>query len=224
MKALRLPTRVSAVAYGFASAGHPILLPSCPPQRSWKVGGPFQARALGWPAARPAGVSRVVATGFSQVFRRSFLCLCSAPGPRSNRRVLAAVGHVDAAPRWVDGEGFGNVISGLTRSFGTRCPTLHAGVAAHVQGLLPAGRLAFAGRESNPLNRDERFQLVLTIIPLSCSPDATTLRFGLGRASCGVERSCPGAKNRQGTKSRGAVPWNYRRDWFRSGTNVALSG
>jgi hypothetical protein len=43
--------------------------------------------------------------------------------------------------------------------------------------LLPAGRLAFAGRASNPLDRDERFQLVLTIIPLSCSPDATTLRF-----------------------------------------------
>jgi gluconolactonase len=42
--------------------------------------------------------------------------------------------------------------------------------------LLPAGRLAFAGRASNPLDRDERFQLVLTIIPLSCSPDATTLR------------------------------------------------
>src|SRR6266849_7724689 len=68
------------------------------------------------------------------------------------------------------------LISGLTRSFGTRCRTLHAGVAAHVQGLLPAGRLAFAGRASNPLDRDERFQLVLTIIPLSCSPDATTLR------------------------------------------------
>src|SRR2546427_10329189 len=36
---------------------------------------------------------------------------------------------------------------------------------------------AFAGRESNPLDRCERFQLVLTIILLSCSPDATGLRF-----------------------------------------------
>ena len=33
---------------------------------------------------------------------------------------------------------------------------------------------AFAGRESNPLDRCERFQLV-SIILLSCSPDATTL-------------------------------------------------
>ncbi len=35
---------------------------------------------------------------------------------------------------------------------------------------------AFAGRESNPLDRCERFQLV-SIILLSCSPDATTLRL-----------------------------------------------
>jgi len=69
-----------------------------------------------------------------------------------------------------------HLISGLIRSFGTRWPTLHAGVAAHVQGSLPAGWLTFAGRELNPLDRDGRFQLVLTIIPLPCSPDATTLR------------------------------------------------
>jgi hypothetical protein len=42
--------------------------------------------------------------------------------------------------------------------------------------LLPAGWLAFAVWESNPLDRYERFQLVLTIILPSCSPDATTLR------------------------------------------------
>jgi hypothetical protein len=66
------------------------------------------------------------------------------------------------------------LISGLTRSFGTRCHTLHAYVAAHVQGSLPAGWLAFAGWESNPLDRYERFQ-VFAIILLSCSPDATNL-------------------------------------------------
>ena len=31
---------------------------------------------------------------------------------------------------------------------------------------------AFAGRDSNPLDRYERFQFGLTIILLSCSPDA----------------------------------------------------
>jgi hypothetical protein len=57
--------------------------------------------------------------------------------------------------------------------------------------LLPAGRLAFAGRASNPLDRDERFQLVLTIIPLSCSPDATTLRrfHMIGTRSKGLSRT-----------------------------------
>ena len=43
---------------------------------------------------------------------------------------------------------------------------------------------AFAGRESNPLDRCERFQLVLTIILLSCSPDAT----GLRSASSGLHK------------------------------------
>ena len=65
------------------------LLLSCSPQRSRKVGGPFQARALGVPVARLSGFFRVDANGISQVSRRSFPCLCSAPRPRSNRRVLA---------------------------------------------------------------------------------------------------------------------------------------
>jgi hypothetical protein len=36
---------------------------------------------------------------------------------------------------------------------------------------------AFARRESNPLDRGERFQHVLTIIPPSCSPDASAMRY-----------------------------------------------
>src|ERR1700694_580135 len=44
-----------------------------------------------------------------------------------------------------------------------------------MQSSLPAGWLAFTGRASNPLDRYERFQLVLTFIPLSCSPDANGL-------------------------------------------------
>ena len=48
-------------------------------------------------------------------------------------------------------------------------------VATHAQGSLPAGWLAFAGRASNPLDRYERFQLVLTVIPLSCPPDASAI-------------------------------------------------
>jgi hypothetical protein len=88
-KALRLPIRASAVTYWIRFRSPPDPPASCSPQRSCKVGGPFQARALGVPAARLAGCSRVDANGISQVSRRSFPCLCSAPRPRSNRCVLA---------------------------------------------------------------------------------------------------------------------------------------
>ena len=89
------------------------------------------------------------------------------------------VGHVDVAPAGWTAKASANLISGLTRSFGTCCHTLHAVIAAHVQGLLPAGWLPFTGWVSNPLDRYERFQLVLTVIHPSCSPDATTLRISL---------------------------------------------
>jgi len=45
---------------------------------------------------------------------------------------------------------------------------------------------ASAGWESNPLDRYERFQLVLTIILPSCSPDATGFRFRSIRATRNV--------------------------------------
>jgi hypothetical protein len=54
-------------------------------------------------------------------------------------------------------------------------------VTVDVQGLLPAGWLAFTGRESNPLDHYERFQFVLTIILLSCSPNATKLISAIGK-------------------------------------------
>ena len=41
-----------------------------------------------------------------------------------------------------------------------------------MQGSLPAGWLAFAGRESNPLERDERFQ-ILHLPPFLGFPDAS---------------------------------------------------
>ena len=83
---------------GFASAVRAIPPLSCPPGRSHRRGGRLQARAVVAPAARRSGSSRVDACGISQVFRRSIPCLCSAPGPRSNRHALAILGHLDAAP------------------------------------------------------------------------------------------------------------------------------
>ena len=67
-------------------------------------------------------------------------------------------------------------ISGLT--YAASAPALlrfALRVAARAQGWLPAGWLAFTGRASNPLDRYERFQIV--VILLSSSPDATFLQF-----------------------------------------------
>jgi hypothetical protein len=50
-------------------------------------------------------------------------------------------------------------ISGLTHAASTPALLRFAlRVAAHAQGWLPTGWLAFAGRVSNPLDRYERFQ------------------------------------------------------------------
>ena len=43
-------------------------------------------------------------------------------------------------------------ISGLPRGFGTCCLRFTNGVATVMQDLLPAGWLAFAGRQLNPLD------------------------------------------------------------------------
>jgi hypothetical protein len=88
-KALRLPIRASAKTYWFAVAVHAVLLLSCPPQRSRRIGGLLQARGFAGAGSPNLRLSRVDANGISQVSRRSFPCLCCAPRPRSNRRVLA---------------------------------------------------------------------------------------------------------------------------------------
>src|ERR1700674_5146934 len=88
-KALRLPIRASAVTYGFASTVHPdppaFVFAAALLQGRRSLPGP----GFGVPAARLSGFFRVDANGISQVSRRSFPCLCSAPRPRSNRRALA---------------------------------------------------------------------------------------------------------------------------------------
>jgi hypothetical protein len=145
-KALRLPIRASAVTYGFASAVHPIPPASCSPQRSCKVGGPFQARALCVPAARLSGFSRVDANGISQVSRRSFPCLCCAPRPRSNRRVLAMSATSMLPPLCAQRRLRQLHFGAHSRSFSTRCPTLRVS-CCHSRARLASGWLARLCRE-----------------------------------------------------------------------------
>jgi hypothetical protein len=133
-------------------------------------------------AGRPKlRLSHVDVNGISQVFRRSFLCLCCGPGPRSNRRVLAMTVTSMLPPlcgrrrlrHWL--------ISGLTRSFGTCCHTLHAW-RCRTRARLASGWLARLGREGvEPSGSLRKVSARLTIILLSCSPDATAFRFGRGR-------------------------------------------
>jgi hypothetical protein len=88
-----------------------------------------------------SGFSHVDANGISQVFRRSVRCLCSVPRPRPGRDVLAIDGHLSAALATHIAKAPATFISGLTRSFGTCCLRFTHGVAARVQGSLPADGL-----------------------------------------------------------------------------------
>jgi hypothetical protein len=130
----------------------------CAPGRSEGSSGPGP-----WfsPAAHFPACSRVDANGTSQVFRRSFPCLCSAPRPRSNRRTLAISVTSMLPPLSARRRLRQWLISGLTHAASAPADLRFAFcVATHAQGSLPAGWLAFTGRASNPLDRDERFQFV----------------------------------------------------------------
>ena len=86
------------------------------------------------------------------------------------------LGHIDAAHALRTAKASAIAISGLVHAASAPADLRFAFcVATHAQGSLPAGWLAFAGRASNPLDRDERFQLVFTIILLSCPPDASAI-------------------------------------------------
>jgi hypothetical protein len=178
MKALRLPTRVSMVAYLFRFH-YPRLPPrfrarrsapvnvggSVPGQGSCSTGSPSPRLFVTWTRMGPLRSSGDPSRAFAPF---------QDPGRAEVSSPLAGTSVLP--PPSIERRPRRYLISGLTRSFSTRYHTLQACVAAHLQGLLPAGWLAFAGRASNPLDRYERFQFALTIILLSCSPDANGFR------------------------------------------------
>jgi hypothetical protein len=155
MKALRLPICASAVAYCFASAAHALLLVSCPPQRSRKAGGSCQARAFcfaGRPSFRlPTHGRQWDLSGLQAILPVPLLRSSTPVEPMCPRHV----GHIDAAPATHTAKASAIADFGAhSRSFSTHSPTLRVSCS------LPAGWLAFAGWESNPLDRYERFQFV----------------------------------------------------------------
>ena len=130
-----------------------------------RIEGPHRARIVVQPAIPVPARARVDASGISQVPRQSILCLCPGPRPRPNRRTLASDGLVDAAPALSTAEASALSYRGYR---GASAPAVYASrmmLPPPMQDSLPAGWLAFAGRELNPLDCDERFPSCYILFP-----------------------------------------------------------
>jgi len=109
---------------------------------------------------------RVDVSGSSQVPRRPILCLCSGLGPRPNRRSLAMTVS-SMLPLLFRRQRLQRLTYRGYR--GALAPAVYASwgmLPLPMQDSLPAGWLAFAGRELNPLDRDERFPSCYISSPL----------------------------------------------------------
>src|SRR6266568_3038819 len=177
MKALRLPIRVSAVAYLFRSR-RPRLPPSfvfaaalpeawrvLPGQGSWSSGAPNNPARLTWTrmgSLRSSGDPSRAFAPFQDPGRTDVsLPLTATPvlPPLSGRRRLR---------HWL--------ISGLTAASALAAIRFTRDVAAHVQGSLPAGRLGLYRMGVEPTGSLREVSAHLVIILLSCPPDATGFR------------------------------------------------
>jgi hypothetical protein len=102
--------------------------------------------------------SHVDVSGPSQVPRRPILCLCPVPRPRPDRRSLANDGLVDAAP--AADKAKAPACPQYRGYRGALAPAVYASwgmLPLPMQDSLPAGWLAFTGRELNPLGCGEGF-------------------------------------------------------------------
>ena len=160
MKALRLPTRVSAVTY-FVRFHRP----RDPPVFVSAVALLEELEVFSWPGrwvpvARSAGRFTWTPVGY----------LRSPGDPSCAFAPLLDPGRTDVplpwrshryCPRFVRQRRLRTMrISGLTHAASAPALLRFAfRVATHAQGWLPAGWLASTGRVSNPLDREERFQI-----------------------------------------------------------------
>src|SRR5215510_11320330 len=161
MKALRPPLAASPVTY--------LVRFRCPRDSSAVRARCCQrSRAAEVPRIEPGSLfdrrsplpvhSHVDVSGTSQIPRRPILCLCPGPRPRPSRRssplTEPAVLPLPTARQRLQRDVNFEATAGLWHLLSTlqeRC------YHRHMQDSLPAGWLAFAGRELNPLDRDERF-------------------------------------------------------------------
>jgi hypothetical protein len=174
MKALRLPIPVSTVTYWFAPAAHAILLRSCLALALLEERRSLPGPGLCW--CRPP------CSGFASRGREWDLSGLQAIHPvpllRSRTPVEPTCPRLcrsrRCCPRIPDDEGFGENDFGANPQLRHLLPYASRVALPHTcKARFRLAGCAFAGRESNPLDRYERFQLVFTIVLLSCSPDAT---------------------------------------------------
>jgi len=163
------PLTYLPVAYWFAPGPHAILL--------WfvlAVAGapgrpevPSRARIIGQPVIPIAGGLRVDVSGISQVPRRSILCLCPAPGPRPDRCSLANSRLHRCCPCSLRKQRLqrNDNIEAYDAALAPAVYASRAMLPPPMQDSLPAGWLAFTGRASNPLDRDERFPIATSLPP-----------------------------------------------------------
>ena len=127
--------------------------------------GRFRARGA-WSAGLPrSGYLHVGTRWISQVSWRSIPYLCPVLRPRPDRQDLATFGPVDAAPGPNTPKHRENMISRL--NFGLRypLPTLHEWRCRRpCKARFRLAGCAFAGRESDPLERVERFQVIAILL------------------------------------------------------------
>lgn len=134
-------------------------------QRSLAGGGPARARAIDQPAAQVPASTRVDVSGISQVPWRSIQCLCRGLRPRrvSDPIAMAVPPMLPSRlPRrrpQHDCHFEAQYAASASAAYASR-----TALPPSRQGSLPVGWLAFAGRESNPLDRVERFQSDMFIL------------------------------------------------------------
>ena len=174
MKALRLPTRVSAVTYFVRfrrPRDPPIFVSAVALLEELEV----PSRPGRWvPVARSAGRFTWTQVGY----------LRSPGDPSCAFAPLLDPGRTDVplpwrshrcCPRWMEDEGFNNEAFGAhSRSFSTRSPTLRAS-SRDSHARLTSGWLAGLYREGVEPSGSLRKVSDHMVIPLSCHPDATIL-------------------------------------------------
>ena len=155
-------------AYGFASRVHGFLLLCVRSRAPGDLQADHRAGVFVGHAGRPLpAISLMGKNRTSQVPWRPFPWLCVFPRPRTTPLHLACRGASGAAPRPNTPRASSvSMISRLTEPLHHTLSTLHDGrCRTPCKTRFRLAGCAFAGRESNPLGRNERFQFMSSPFP-----------------------------------------------------------